>query len=630
MSASSPLRATGRMAKRAVRWVMLVGPAVRAWYRAAWLLRSCSTVFHEIGPLDPVYFKSVTVFGMRHELTGGRDWHADAWSGRRWAARFHRLIDVNCVRGGSDIKWPWELSRCQYLASWAIEAAVSRNQGACLGVMRVLADWMRSNPVGFGVNWTCSMEVGVRAINWLFVREMLKDMEPWSPEWDDRIVAWIVAHAEYIENNIEDWGEYSQNHLVADLVGLFCIYAEVGRSENRRKAEEVKQKLERCMFDQVYPDGVSFENSTWYHALVAELFATAVACGRRNGISFGKKFEARLRDMIAFIAALADSKGQVPLIGDCDDGRVLVPTGQFSPGHVGWLIALGVRLYPHQVGGRCSEADLRDADIAVTWTIDSGTALAQWGQTDDSSMAFPDGGIYVLRGGATRAVFVGSPTGVHGTGPHRHNDALSVLLDMDGQPILTDSGSYCYQHDVFSRRAFRSARAHSTALVDGLEHNDITPLFALSEDRIHAEVEKWSSNASTTAVRGRMYSFERIGVIWSRSVEVDRYSGSVKITDQFSGDGWPHDIELCWRHSEEVEIVLDAAAATRSSASWWAGSARFTSTLSCAACGEIAMSMVEKPVSYRYRVAAPAFATAISVQASAPVTIVTAVVPPGC
>ena len=48
------------------------------------------------------------------ELGPEIDWHTDFKTGRRWPLRHSSLLPV-AYGDGSDIKVPWELSRCQHL-----------------------------------------------------------------------------------------------------------------------------------------------------------------------------------------------------------------------------------------------------------------------------------------------------------------------------------------------------------------------------------------------------------------------------------------------------------------------------------------------------------------------------------
>lgn len=628
MRLSAPLRRSIRPLGRWLRRALIVGESRRARRRAQVLAANSETALREVAAMGEGIAPEVLVFGMTHRLSGGAGWHTDRWSGRRWPLAYHRSIETNRVIGGSDVKWPWELSRFQFLGTWAIAWVEDRNSDAAHTAVRIMADWMRSNPLGMGINWTCAMEGGIRAINWLFARALLRDSPVWTDTWDATVVDWLLEHAVYIRENLEEWGPNSQNHLVADLVGALCIWSEVGGLKHRRDAEWARDRLVECMSAQVYADGVSFENSTTYHVLAAELFATALACGVRNSIEFPPAYIARLRLMFAHTASIADSSGRVPVVGDCDDGRVLVvrQVAESGPREMSWFFALGSELFPDMRVGAFSASDALDAAYAARWSKPAEDCGSSPSKTEETALApFPEGGLFMLSGGPTRALAVFARTGVSGTGPHRHNDALSIVVDVGDRQFLIDSGTYCYQHDPDARRAFRAAGSHCTAMVDGMEHNALDSLFALSRDRIRSEILGWGSDEGTVWVSGSMRTFVDVGVIWSRTVRLNCVTGELSTADEFAGSGWPHRIEVFWRYAPGVE--LEAARTEGSSLEWYADSLPFKCEVNGG--GAVHSSLLQAPGWYseRYRTRVKAPGLMVSAIAESSVTLVTTMTP---
>lgn len=628
MRLPEPIRAVGRRMKRVLMRGLRARRSIRARVKARRLMERSKPALREIPNLGEGHRGEVLVFGVRHQLTGGTDWHTDRWSSRTWPLTYHRNIDVNRVVNASDVKWPWELSRCQFLGGWAVSWVEHGDVDSAEACVRVVGDWMRSNPYGIGINWTCAMEVGIRAINWLFARSLLRGSPAWTDQWDSTVLDWLMAHAEYIAENLEDWGQVSQNHLIADLTGALCIWAEIGGPAHRHNAEWARDRLEACMLTQVYADGVSFENSTAYHMFVSELFIMALACGMRNGITFSPAFRERLQLMVEHTAALKNDQGRVPQVGDSDDGRVLVVDQRrsASPRDIGWFLALGREVFPGLSVRIDSEADACDAAYAVHWMKPA--RLLGLGQSDSivrPIASFPEGGLFVLSGGPTKALAVLSPTGVSGTGPHRHNDALSVVVDVHGESLLVDSGTYCYQHDPEARRLFRSGRAHNTAMVDGIEHNDIAAIFAMDHDQMRTEVVGWGVDESHAWVAGRMRSFENAGVFWTRSVSVSQSTGEVSMTDEFTGCGWPHEVELFWHFAPGVRLedIDDEGSMLR----WCADGTEFTCDVTTS--GGVRARLGKAPGWYseQYRVRTEAPGLVVKVRAGSPVTLLTRMTP---
>ena len=66
-----------------------------------------------------------------------------------------------------DVKIPWELSRLQWLL-WdaeviATESAKLKSEHLSTA-LNTIFEWADANPVGYGINWTCGMEVAIRGV----------------------------------------------------------------------------------------------------------------------------------------------------------------------------------------------------------------------------------------------------------------------------------------------------------------------------------------------------------------------------------------------------------------------------------------------------------------------------------
>ena len=67
----------------------------------------------------------------------------------------------------SDIKVPWELSRSQHLPMLAAAHRLTGEERYLDEIGAQLDSWIAANPVEFGPNWACTMDVAIRAANWV-------------------------------------------------------------------------------------------------------------------------------------------------------------------------------------------------------------------------------------------------------------------------------------------------------------------------------------------------------------------------------------------------------------------------------------------------------------------------------
>jgi len=422
-------------------------------------------------------------------------WHVDVRSGHRWPKTYYKMLKPRMTGQGFDVKIPWELSRFQFISVLGRAYLVTNDEQYTALAMQTIDDWISENPYLFGVNWTCAMEVSIRACNWLWVYWFFSSSRHWNTAFSYRFWNNLWLHGRFIRHNLEDSGGRRHNHYLADIVGLLflglmCPHFPEADEWQRFAVRELTQ----CMDEQVYSDGVSFENSIAYHRLVLEFFSYSAILCRRNKVTLPVPFWQRLESMFEYVKAYTFSHGRAPQFGDNDDGRFFVLEDFFGKAYWDhrYLLSVGAVLFDRPdfkaVAGFQPEARwiLGDEGSRVRASLPA-TALPR-------SEGFPHGGFYFLRNDAIEVAVAAAEAGVHGTGGHKHNDNLHFDLVVRGKSILTDSGTFCYTGDPAVRKCFRSTVAHNTITVDRCEQNELEGVFRLPANQVHIAVNCWASD----------------------------------------------------------------------------------------------------------------------------------------
>jgi len=491
-------------------------PGLPAEARAALLERADAVCRHEFdllgsGPVD---------------LGPEIDWHADFKTGRRWPSS--HISEIPIVFGdGSDIKVPWELSRFQHLPLLAAAHRVTGDARYLDEIGAQLRCWIAHNPLEHGPNWACTMDVAIRAVNWVAALVLCCEAAP-RARWLDDALRSLLLHGRFIRAHLE-YSEIRGNHYLSDVVGLLPVAAVFsGGSEGGRWAGWAADELLREMEHQVRPDGCDHEASIPYHRLVAELFV----CGSQavDALAPGvltPAYRERLDRMLRFTAAYTPPTGDAPLVGDNDSGRFL-PLDEYGTGYRS-------HLHLFAQSGRAR------------------TAL-------DGHAAFPDGGYWVMKGGELWALVRCGDVGLRGRGCHAHNDALSFELALGDQPLVVDPGTFVYTASPAERNRFRSTSSHSTLRIGGEEQNVLRSdtLFVM-EDRARPQQLVWESRAAGRAVfAGRHHGFEVLdpAAIHERRLEFDGPAGALVIRDTVRSEG-EHELE--WTFPLPPGAVVRAA-----------------------------------------------------------------------
>lgn len=451
----------------------------------------------------------VAIADMSHELPGELvsryqpiDWHKDFKSGYRWSdTRLYLDIPLTPI-AGVDIKVPRELSRFQHIGDMLCSDSQQAANEFCLQVI----DWISANPLRKGVNWACTMDVAIRAVNWIWgITFFQKEMSSY-PEVNKIIAKSLIDHGNHIYDNLEYYEECTGNHYLSNIVGLVYIACCVPSYKESDEwllfgVQELIAEMER----QVYSDGYAHEASTHYHRLVTELFLSASILVEKIPIERRRKLDAveikssrkkkqlsrnynidrnleeaefilpidfykRLRLMVEFTAKITKPNGLVPQIGDNDSARLhkLLPSNKAPITDHSHIIALGGKLFDDALL-TCKGAKGRiEADLLLDDLLKIPSNLKY---TQAKNTLFRDAGIAVVSNKNAWLCVTCGTNGQNMRGGHGHNDKNSFELNIGGRDFIVDGGCPFYTSDPEKRNKYRSAFAHSTLVIRNKEQD---------------------------------------------------------------------------------------------------------------------------------------------------------------
>ena len=287
------------------------------------------------------------------------DWQIDFKSGFRWSAQtWYRDVSVYGNPLGADIKLPWELARCQHLPQLALAYSVARgsdpgSESLAREFRNQVLDFVAANPPRYGANWACTMDVAIRAANWVIAYDLFRaGGASFDPDFDALIARSILEHARHVSTNLEWTPGLRGNHYLADICGLLFAAAYLPSDEDTDAWLALAlQELAREAHEQFYPDGGNVEASTSYHRLVGE--------------------------MVVYSLALASGLPEERLAGLRGVIRRSFPYGVLLEGGPPVLPGDGRIALPHSLGQRIA----RMADLTRDLTLPNGL-IAQFGDND--------------------------------------------------------------------------------------------------------------------------------------------------------------------------------------------------------------------------------------------------------
>lgn len=387
-------------------------------------------------------------------------WNRDYVSGFEFPKeRFDRIHIKKIFNKGIDIKFPWELSRCYFFVAWGQNFRNTQNFEYYQLFRKTLRSWIKENPFLVGVNWQCTMEVAIRASNWIIACELFREEINGDTEFEKEIAGSLQQHALYVDWFTED---LKNNHDISNYAGLLFLSLSLGRHPRsgywKKKA---LAGLEKTMMEQVFDDGVSYEYSTSYHRLVLEFFAISAIVCRANGIPLSNEYYGELFRMFEFSAAYINAAGMEPQINDNDSGRFIV-FSETREGDHSYLLSLGEHIYDHSFISQCT---IRRSDIRL-WLPGIKRRQIKTNETRNTaeSIAFEKSGFYFLKNRFCNLMVNCNDINKDAMLLHKHFDLGSFTLSYKDRMIIIDPGTYTYTRSLKKRNYFRSIGSHNTVI----------------------------------------------------------------------------------------------------------------------------------------------------------------------
>jgi hypothetical protein len=346
-----------------------------------------------------------------------------------------RLERVDWTRRYTSHLWSYNLHYFDYALDLAWAARLTGEAAFARRFAALATEWVDATAPGRGDGWE-PYALSVRVVNWSYALLLLGDAL--DPPVRERLWGSVHRQLRYLERRLEL--HLLANHYLRNLRAL-VVGGLVFRGADAQRWAGFAGRLWDEVHEQVLPDGGHFERSPMYHAAtLADLLEVADLL-RAAGGTVPSSVVARLEAMADATALLARPDGTLHRFNDAADG--------IAP----------------------ARPEL-DAFAAIV--------LGRAPVEPDGPFALPDTGYFgvVEPGGDRLVIDCGEPGPAYQMG-HAHCDLLSFELDLDGRPVVVDSGTPGYAGDPL-RAYCRSTRAHNTVQVDDREQSEAWGVFRVA------------------------------------------------------------------------------------------------------------------------------------------------------
>jgi len=477
---------------------------------------------------DQVLQGRIPILGIEVDYGAIPKWRRDPLRGKETPRDYFRFIPYLDVTVAGDHKIIWEINRHQHLVLLAQAFLATANPRYFEAVIRQLEDWWNDNPFQRGINWASALEVGFRALSWIWIWHLLGSKMPST--FRQRFLAELYRHGKHLEHNLSIY--FSPNtHLLGEAVALHALgrlFPDWPKSDAWR--ERGGSIVREQMTAQVHADGSHFEQSTYYHVYALDFFLFHAVLEEVS-----EDYRSRLSRMTEFLASIVSPAGELAFLGDDDGGRLFHPFGPRTGFARGTLATASFML--NRSAFVYSE---QDAQEVALWLLGSSRCKrAVVLPSPLSSRSFDDSGLVVMRRGDVTVLFDAGPLGPGNAG-HSHADNLSLVVWRGSEEIFIDPGTYSYI-DAEWRNAFRGTNAHNTVSIDSKDQAVAAGPFRW---RDKPEVRLLEFVAVTDQHRAAAvcgYS----GFSHKRTIELGD-NGELDVVDEIEGPAGEHLIEQFW------------------------------------------------------------------------------------
>lgn len=432
---------------------------------------------------------------------------------------------------GLDIKKIWEPSRFTWSLVLARSYTTTRdNDYAALFWLKV-EDFIRSNPVNLGPNWSSAQEVALRMISWIITSSSILDAPATTPQRVHMLSEAIYEHARRILPTLSYARSQNNNHILSEALGLVFAGDFLGSNlkEANRWVKIGEHEFEHSLLKQVADDGTYSQHSTNYHRMMLQLALLYNTYLRKHGRSLTGKLKERLALSARWLITQMDpDSGRVPNLGH-NDGSLILPLG-------------------------CTEfRDYRPTAQASALAFLDTPCLppGQWDELSDWLELPRHKELTVIPSITSPAIHKveqphmwGTLRGVKFHGRPAHADQLHVDLWWKGVNIAGDAGTYSYNDPPPWQNALDSTRVHNTITIDGLDQMERVSRFLW----LNQANAVWEPQTSITQISASHNGYRRLGYMHKRSLVLIQGTGFTIIDKmiQFRPNQKDHRFTIHW------------------------------------------------------------------------------------
>jgi len=425
---------------------------------------------------DEICNNRLNFFGK--EITYDKEifWNRDPISGKLWPKEYFSSIKIYNENSSIDIKYVWELNRCQFLIDLGKAYFLTNNEKYSKKIIDIIESWIDDNPYLIGVNWTSALEVAIRSISWIWAYHFCLESKNLSLSFLKKFLKILYLNAKYIDKHLSIYSS-PYNHLIGELTALYFISVSFPEFDCSARWEPRSWSLlKENITKQFHKDGGSVEQATFYHHFTLGFFIMVALLRQKNNRQVPGFFWKTIENALNFSMYIIKPDKTIPKIGDVDNAQSIYFGRPHSWDFTNFL-SLGAGIFNR--GDMKNIAAEQKEEILWLQGPEKFHSYQKIKQEipKQTSIFFKDSGYFIMRSGwGQDANYLCFDCGDQCSGlftddtpsaGHGHADCLSIIVSCLGKNFIIDPAVYTYCGPYKLEAYFRSTAAHNSIILNG-------------------------------------------------------------------------------------------------------------------------------------------------------------------
>tara|TARA_Y100001980_G_C14556662_1_gene349165 strand:+ start:8765 stop:10714 length:1950 start_codon:yes stop_codon:yes gene_type:complete len=428
------------------------------------------------------FTKNINIFGKSLDFSMNSDWHKDIFNNKTFPNKYGKDINIRSDELGN-AKFVWEINRLQFLPSILFEYISTDDKKYLNLFMEILESWKTSNPYLIGINWHSNIEVNLRLISWFWcwsildIKKEMKSNNVFKEFVDKTWIPLIYMHCKYSYNNPSKFSS-ANNHLISEYAGLFVATSLWKFDKSDQWNLYAKQGLEIEIDSQHSKNGINLEEASKYIPFITDFLLLCWLVGVKTSNKFSKSFIVKLESIFDYIYHLTDIKCNDPSYGDQDDGFCYLLDNDNNINNFKSLLISGAILFKNS--NYKTKAGPIDFKNLLLFGVKGEKIYSELELVPSSSKSkfYDQEGHFISKTIVNKKEiylhFNASNLGYLSIAAHGHADALSFVLNINGNPIIVESGTFTYHSNPDFRKYFIGTLSHNTLRIDNCNQAQIS------------------------------------------------------------------------------------------------------------------------------------------------------------